>query len=81
MGGRTLDAQERKILADLKRMVRSPVFSSDEQGRAIAAVAEKAGLAPLVVNFLKVLARNRRLFALNEMIRTFLAAPRTARSR
>lgn len=59
--------------ADLKRMVRSPVFSSDEQGRAIAAVAEKAGLAPLVVNFLKVLARNRRLFALNKMIRTFLA--------
>ena len=59
--------------ADLKRMVRSPVFSSEEQGRAIAAVAEKAGLAPLIVNFLKVLARNRRLFALNEMIRTFLA--------
>lgn len=58
---------------DLKRMVRSPVFSSDEQGRAIAAVAEQAGLAPLVVNFLKVLARNRRLFALTEMIRTFLA--------
>jgi F-type H+-transporting ATPase subunit delta len=59
--------------ADLKRMVRSPVFSSEEQGRSIAAVAEKAGLAPIVVNFLKVLARNRRLFALNEMIRTFLA--------
>lgn len=59
--------------ADLKRMVRSPVFSSEEQGRAIAAVAERSGLAPLVVNFLKVLARNRRLFALNEMIRTFLA--------
>ena len=59
--------------ADLKRMVRSPVFSSDEQGRAIAAVSEKAGLAPLVVNFLKVLARNRRLFAVGDMIRTFLA--------
>lgn len=59
--------------ADLKRMVRSPVFSSDEQGRAIAAVAEKAGLAPLIVNFLKVLARNRRLFAVGDMIRTFLA--------
>ena len=58
--------------ADLKRMVRSPVFSSDDQGRAIAAVAEKAGLAPLVVNFLKVLARNRRLFAVRDMIRTFL---------
>ena len=59
--------------ADLKRMVRSPVFSSDDQGRAIAAVAGKAGLAPLVVNFLKVLARNRRLFAVRDMIRTFLA--------
>ena len=58
---------------DMKRMVRSPVFSSGEQGRAIAAIAEKAGIAPLVVNFLKVLARNRRLFAVNEMIRTFLA--------
>lgn len=58
---------------DLKRMVRSPVFSSEEQGRAIAAVAEKSGLAPLVVNFVKVLARNRRLFALSDMIRTFLA--------
>ncbi len=59
--------------ADLKRMVRSPVFSSEEQGRAISAVAAKAGVAPLIVNFLKVLARNRRLFAVNEMIRTFLA--------
>jgi F-type H+-transporting ATPase subunit delta len=59
--------------ADLKRMVRSPVFSSDEQSRSIAAIAEKAGLAPLVINFLKVLARNRRLFAVGEMIRTFLA--------
>lgn len=58
--------------ADLKRMVRSPVFSSEDQGRSIAAVAEKAGLTPLVVNFLKVLARNRRLFAVGEMIRTFL---------
>jgi len=58
--------------ADLKRMVRSPVFSGDEQGRSIAAIAGKAGFTPLVVNFLKVLARNRRLFALAGMIRAFL---------
>lgn len=58
--------------ADLKRMVRSPVFSGDEQGRSIAAIAGKAGYTPLVVNFLKVLARNRRLFALAGMIRAFL---------
>jgi F-type H+-transporting ATPase subunit delta len=59
--------------ADLKRMVRSPVFSGDEQGRSIAAIAGKAGYTPLVVNFLKVLARNRRLFALAGMIRAFLS--------
>jgi F-type H+-transporting ATPase subunit delta len=58
--------------ADLKRMVRSPVFSGDEQGRSIAAIAQKASFAPLVVNFLKVLARNRRLFALAGMIKSFL---------
>jgi F-type H+-transporting ATPase subunit delta len=58
--------------ADMKRMVLSPVFSGEEQSRSIAAIAGKAGYAPLVVNFLKVLARNRRLFALSSMIRAFL---------
>lgn len=56
---------------DLRRLVRSPVFSAEEQSRAIAAVAEKAGLQPLTVNFLKLIARNRRLFALGDMIRDF----------
>lgn len=58
---------------DLRRLVLSPVFSADEQGRAIAAVCEKAGLGALTVNFLKVLARNRRLFALADMIKAFRA--------
>lgn len=56
---------------DLRRMVRSPVFSADEQGRAIAGVGEKAGLSPLGVNFLKLLARNRRLFAVGDIIKAF----------
>ena len=56
---------------DLVRLVRSPVFSADEQGKAIAAIAEKAGLAPLSANFLKLLARNRRLFALTDIIKAF----------
>jgi len=59
--------------ADLRRLVRSPVFSSDEQALGINAVAEKAGLGPLTVNFLKLIARNRRLFALGDMIRNFRA--------
>jgi F-type H+-transporting ATPase subunit delta len=58
---------------DLRRLVRSPVFSAEEQSRAIAAVAAKASLDALTVNFLKLIARNRRLFALPDMIKGFRA--------
>lgn len=56
---------------DLKRLVASPVFSAEEQQRAVSAVAAKAGIAGVVGNFLKVVASNRRLFALPGMIRAF----------
>jgi F-type H+-transporting ATPase subunit delta len=58
---------------DLRRLVRSPVFSSAEQGNAISVVAARAGMAPLTINFLKLLAKNRRLFAVDDMIKAFLA--------
>jgi len=57
--------------ADLRRLVASPVFSSGDQQRAVIAVAEKAGITGTVANFLKVVAGNRRLFALPGMIRAF----------
>ncbi|MCF6368830.1 F0F1 ATP synthase subunit delta [Rhizobium halophilum] len=57
--------------SDLRRLVLSPVFSADEQVRAISAVADKAGIRGAVANFLKVVAGNRRLFALPGMIRAF----------
>lgn len=56
---------------DLKRLVRSPVFSADEQSRAIAAVLDKAGIGGLVANLIKVTAANRRLFALPDVIAAF----------
>ncbi len=56
---------------DLRRLVLSPVFSADEQMRAVSAVADKAGIRGAVGNFLKVVAGNRRLFALPGMIRAF----------
>ena len=42
---------------DLTRMIRSPVFSADEQFKAVAAIADKAGIAGLVGNFLRVVAQ------------------------
>lgn len=56
---------------DLRRAVRSPVFSAEEQGRAIGAVLEKAGIGALTLNFFKLLAKNRRLFAAPDMIKAF----------
>ena len=56
---------------DLGRLVRSPVFSADEQSRAIASVLEKAEIGGLVANLVKVTAANRRLFAVPDMITAF----------
>jgi F-type H+-transporting ATPase subunit delta len=58
---------------DLMRMVRSPVFSAEEQAKAIQAIAARAGLTPLAANFLRLLARNRRLFALVDTLKAFRA--------
>jgi F-type H+-transporting ATPase subunit delta len=57
--------------ADLRRLVRSPVFGAEEQGRALAAVLAKAGIGGLALNFLLFVASNRRLFAVRDMIRDF----------
>ncbi len=59
--------------ADLKRLVRSPVFSADAQLKALTAVLDKAGITGIAANFLKVLIRNRRLFAVGDVIRAFRA--------
>ena len=58
---------------DFLRLIRSPVLSREQQGKAIGVVAERAGLSALVRNFLAVVARNRRLFAVPAMIEAFLA--------
>ncbi len=56
---------------DFRRMVRSPVFKSDEQLRALSLILEKVGISGLAANFLKLVTRNRRLFAAEPMIRAF----------
>ncbi len=70
-----LDALDAMIAesADLLRLVRSPVFGADEQGKALAAVLDKAGIKGLAYNFLLLVASNRRLFAVRDMIRGFRA--------
>lgn len=65
--------------AEFRRFVMSPILSRDDQGKGVAALAEKAGLSELVRNFLGVLAANRRLFALDGIISAYLAKLAAAR--
>lgn len=58
--------------ADLRRLVRSPVLTRAEQGKAVAAVLQQAGISDLVRRFVALVAENRRLFALVDMIDAYL---------
>ncbi len=71
--GSDLDTFQRMIedSADLKRLIVSPVFSADDQFKAISAIIAKAGISGLTGNFLKVVARNRRLFAVPGIVKSY----------
>jgi F-type H+-transporting ATPase subunit delta len=57
--------------ADLRRLVRSPAFTAETQSRALAAVLEKTGIGGVAGRFLQVVSSNRRLFAVQDMIKSF----------
>lgn len=65
--------------ADLQRLIKSPVFSAEEQGKAIAALLTKAKIGGFAANFVKLVAAKRRLFVLPEMIRGYQAEVARAR--
>lgn len=56
---------------DLERLVRSPVFSAIEQSAAIDELVKQSEMSDLTGNFLKLLAKNRRLFVLADIAKAF----------
>jgi F-type H+-transporting ATPase subunit delta len=56
---------------DLLRLIRSPVFSVNEQLQALSAVLQRAGIGGLAEKFLKLVTSNRRLFAVRDMVKAF----------
>jgi F-type H+-transporting ATPase subunit delta len=56
---------------DFRALTASPLVGRDEAVRAVAAAADSMKLDPLTKNFLGVLARNRRLSQLGNVIRAF----------
>ena len=56
---------------DFAALTKSPLLSRDQAARGVAAAAGAMKLDPLTTRFLGVLAHNRRLSALPDMIRDF----------
>ena len=61
--------------SDLNSLISSPIYSRDQQKRAIGAIATKMGMSGIMINALSLMAEKRRLFVipmflsvLNELI-------------
>jgi F-type H+-transporting ATPase subunit delta len=57
-----------KDSADLRDLAFSPLYSREDQSKAIAAISAKMGLSALTANTLALMASKRRLFVLTQMI-------------
>lgn len=58
---------------DLKRLVRSPVFTPEQQQAAVGAILDRVGIGGIAGNFIRLVVRKRRLFAFPAMTRAFEA--------
>jgi F-type H+-transporting ATPase subunit delta len=58
---------------DFRELIASPIYSREEQAAAVTAIAKKAGLSQIVTNTLALMAGNRRLFVLPQLVRELRA--------
>ncbi len=58
---------------DLQTLARNPVYSREDQQRALEAILDKTGSHKLIRNLVGVMINNRRLFVLDVVIERFLA--------
>ncbi len=57
-----------KVSPDFGALISSPIYSREDQGAAMAAIAAKMGVSTTVANTLALMAKNRRLFVLPQML-------------
>jgi len=62
-----LDAALKESL-DLRNLISSPIYSREEQGAGIMAIAAKMGLSQTMTNVLGLMASKRRLFVLPQLV-------------
>jgi F-type H+-transporting ATPase subunit delta len=73
--GKSLDSLRTALAdsADLRALTTNPLISRGDAGKAIQAIGAAMTLDPLTINFLGVLAHNRRLAQLGQVIASFAA--------
>ena len=54
--------------ADLRTLIGSPLYSREDQESAIVAIAGRMGLSAIMTNTLRLMAQNRRLFTLPQLV-------------
>jgi F-type H+-transporting ATPase subunit delta len=54
--------------ADLRDLIASPIYSREEQAAGIAAIGQRMGLSPVMLNTLGLMAQKRRLFVLPQLL-------------
>ncbi|MEQ8746111.1 F0F1 ATP synthase subunit delta [Pyruvatibacter sp.] len=59
--------------ADLRDLIKSPLYDRDDQTKAMAALLERAGANDLTKKFVGLVVANRRLFALDGIIGAYKA--------
>ncbi|MEX0286775.1 MAG: F0F1 ATP synthase subunit delta [Paracoccaceae bacterium] len=59
---------------ELSALIRSPLVSREDQGNAMKALAAAMNLAPVMQNALALMAENRRLFVLPQLIQSLREA-------
>ncbi len=55
---------------DFGELITNPVYTRDEMAAAVAAIGKKMKLTPIVTNTLGLMAQNRRLFVLPQLVST-----------
>ncbi|GDX38926.1 ATP synthase subunit delta [Methylocystaceae bacterium] len=56
---------------ELLRLVKSPVFTVDEQQKALRAIFTKTKMSGIATNFIQLVAAKRRLFVISDMIEAY----------
>jgi F-type H+-transporting ATPase subunit delta len=56
---------------ELRRVISSPLISREQQAKSIDAIVAQAGIGELTRRFVRIVASNRRLFALRSIIEVF----------